>query len=101
MLLPARSLADATLGWLFQVWDEVCTDMEHVEQIVAPVQPPAAQAALHAAITNDFTSVRDELTRRLELARAFAHPNVGHDGAILPLPPQAIQALHNLVIPPD
>ena len=101
MLLPARSLSDASLGALFQTWDEVCTDYEHVDEITAPVEPAAARLALYASIEQDFIDLRTELTRRLELARAFAHPNVGHDGAILPLPPQAIQALHRLVIPPD
>jgi hypothetical protein len=101
MLLPARSLSDATLGWLFQVWDEVCTDMEHVDEITKPVQPPAARAALHASITDDFTSVRDELTRRLQLARNAAKHLRGHDGAIYNLPPEAIREIHERIIPPD
>lgn len=62
-------LNEASLGALLTTWNDVRNDMQHVDEITAPVQPEAVREALHASIVSDYTTIHDELIRRERLTQ--------------------------------
>jgi hypothetical protein len=80
-------LADASLGYLLAVWQEIAAERLGMAENTACVQPPEARDEIRRTIEADYRAVVTEVHRRRHLLDQIPLADVGDDGCVFILRP--------------